>query len=250
MIVSWNDRLIENGEFALPISDGVFLRGEGIFETIRAEKGEPCLWRAHFERLCSSAKKLGLKIPDEGGLLESVRRVIEANELGSARVRLTLGEGCLVSAAELPEETSEIHVVTSSCPVNELSPLAQVKCTSYAENMILLRESGVDEVIRPNTRGEVCEGCISNLFFVKEGVIHTPSVKTGCLPGVMRGEVVRNLEVREGEWPMELLEEVDEIWLSNALRRLRTVTTFNGRKMANPSDLFAGALASVSSHGV
>ena len=103
-------------------------------------------------------------------------------------------------------------------------------------------------MIRPNTRGEICEGCISNLFFVKEGLIHTPSLKTGCLPGVMRGELVRNLEVREGEWPMELLEEVEEIWLSNALRRLRPLTTFNGREMAKSSDLFVGALASVSSY--
>jgi branched-subunit amino acid aminotransferase/4-amino-4-deoxychorismate lyase len=188
---------------------------------------------------------LGLKIPDRLVLQDWIGRVIVANQLLSAKLRLTLGEGCLISAEPLPEERGEIHVVTSNYPINEKSPLAQIKCTSYAENMFLLRESGVDEVIRPNTRGEICEGCISNLFFVKTGIIYTPSLQTGCLPGVMRQEVMRHIEVREVEWAMADLKSCDEIWLSNALRRLRAVTSMNGRNLAKPSDLFAKALVSV-----
>jgi branched-subunit amino acid aminotransferase/4-amino-4-deoxychorismate lyase len=245
MIVCWNGHLIEGGEFSLRVSDGVFLRGEGVFETIRADKGEPCLWNQHFERLAYSAEKLGLKIPDRLVLQERIGRVIVANQLLSAKLRLTLGEGCLISAEPLPKERGEIHVVTSNCPINEKSPLAQIKCTSYAENMFLLRESGVDEVIRPNTRGEICEGCISNLFFVKTGIIYTPSLQTGCLPGVMRQEVMRHIEVREVEWAMADLKSCDEIWLSNALRRLRAVTSINGRNLAQPSELFSKALVSV-----
>lgn len=245
MIVSWNGHLIEGGEFTLQVSDGVFLRGEGVFETIRAEKGEPCLWNQHFERLAYSAEKLGLKIPGRLILLDWIRRVIVANQLLTARLRLTLGEGCLISAEPLPEERDEIHVVTSNCPINEQSPLAQIKCTSYAENMFLLRESGADEVIRPNTRGEICEGCISNIFFVKDSVIYTPSLETGCLPGVMRQEVMRHIKVREVEWVMADLKDCDEIWLSNALRRLRGVTSINGRILPRPSVLLSTALAKV-----
>jgi branched-subunit amino acid aminotransferase/4-amino-4-deoxychorismate lyase len=111
--------------------------------------------------------------------------------------------------------------------------------------MFLLRESGVDEVIRPNTRGEICEGCISNLFFTKNGVIYTPSLQTGCLPGVMRQEVMRHIEVREVEWAMADLKSCDEIWLSNALRRLRAVTSIDGLDLAKPSELFSKALACV-----
>jgi branched-subunit amino acid aminotransferase/4-amino-4-deoxychorismate lyase len=245
MIVSWNGHLIEGGEFTLRVSDGVFLRGEGVFETIRTDKGEPCLWNQHFERLAYSAKKLGLIIPDQLVLLDWIRRVIVANQLLSARLRVTLGEGCLISAESLPEEQAEIHVVTSDCPINEQSPLAQIKCTSYAENMLILRQSGVDEVIRPNTRGEICEGCISNLFFVKSEMIYTPSLQTGCLPGVMRQEVMRHIEVREVEWAMADLKSCDEIWLSNALRRLRAVTSIDGRDLAKPTKLFFEALACV-----
>jgi branched-subunit amino acid aminotransferase/4-amino-4-deoxychorismate lyase len=111
--------------------------------------------------------------------------------------------------------------------------------------MFLLRESGADEVIRPNTRGEICEGCISNLFFVKDSVIYTPSLETGCLPGVMRQEVMRYIKVREVEWVMADLKNCDEIWLSNALRRLRGVTSINGRILPRPSKLLSRALAKV-----
>ena len=148
-------------------------------------------------------------------------------------------------AGSLLEDQAEMHVVTYDCPINEQIPLAQIKCTSYAENMFLLRESGVDEVIRPNTRGEICEGCISNLFFAKNGLIYTPSLQTGCLPGVMRQEVMRHIEVREVEWAMADLKSCDEIWLSNALRRLRAVTSIDGLDLAKPSELFSKALACV-----
>ena len=61
----------------------------------------------------------------------------------------------------------------------------------------------------------------------------------------MRQEVMRHIEVREVEWAMVDLESCDEIWLSNALRRLRAVTSINGRNLAQPSELFSKALVSV-----
>ena len=145
-------------------------------------------------------------------------------------MRVTLGQECLITAEAIPEEVKGLQVVTSDCPVNEKSPLAQIKCTSYAENMLLLRQSGADEVIRPNTRGELCEGCISNVFFVKDGLLHTPSLKTGCLPGVMRRHVITKNEVNEGEWPLSILDDADEVWLSNAVRGLRFVSFLDGRE--------------------
>lgn len=245
MIVSWNGTLLDGGEITLPVSDAVFLRGEGVFETIRAENGHPQLWEAHYQRLTESAQKFGFAPPPSQVLRGSVEGLISANQLTEARVRITLGTGCLITAEPLPDVEETIDVVTSDCPVNERSPLAQVKCTSYAENMMLLREVGASEVIRPNTRGELCEGCISNVFFVKEGIIHTPSLKSGCLPGVMRQRVIDCVEVKEGEWPLRVLDGVEEIWLSNALRRLRLVSSLNGRRFGEASGLFARISAKI-----
>ncbi len=238
MIVSWNGSLVKEGRISLPVSDAVFLRGEGVFETIRAESGRPCLWQKHYDRLAKSALRMGWTTPDRCILESQVVEVLEANQLESARVRITLGNECLITAEPLPEVEGKLSVVSIDCPVNERSPLAGVKCTSYAENMMLLRASGADEAIRPNMVGELCEGCISNVFFVKDGDIFTPALETGCLPGVMRAEVIRVVSVTEGHWPLDVLREADELWLSNSLRRLRSVNLLNGHDLGRESSLF------------
>lgn len=238
MIVSWNGRLVTGGMVDLPVTDPLFLRGEGVFETMRFEGGRVCLGRRHFDRLQASAKAMGWALPTADELERQVLAVVEANGLAAARVRLTVGREILITAAELPEDVPDVEVVTCDLPVNERSPLAGLKGTSYAEPRLILERYGVAEVIRPNTRGELCEGCYSNVFFVKDGRVFTPALESGCLPGVMRAEVMDRIEVEEGMWPVEVLQEADEVWLTNAIRRVRRVTKLDDREMVGPSALF------------
>ena len=44
----------------------------------------------------------------------------------------------------------------------------------------------VFDAIFCNTRGEVCEGARSNVYVERDGVLLTPPVSSGLLPGVMR----------------------------------------------------------------
>lgn len=238
MTVSWNGKLVESGKIEITPGDATYLRGEGVFETMRAENRKVSHWRDHYERLNGAARAFGFEVPGEDGLEGCVREVLQANELEQARVRITLGQNCLVTAEALSVSLERPRVVTSECPVNELSPLAGIKCTSYAENMLLLRGSGADEVIRPNLKGELCEGCISNVFFVKKGEVFTPALETGCLPGVMRRNVLRQAKIEEGRWPISVLAEAEEIWLSNATRKLTAVAEIDGRFLGPPSEMF------------
>ena len=231
MIVSWNGELVDRGVVELPVTDALFLRGEGVFETMRFEAGAICLWERHYRRLMNSASRIGWKIPGESELEQTIKAVVRENDLDPARVRATVGKEILITVTELDETSSKVKAGITSHPVNERSPLAGIKGTSYAENIWILRESVMDEVIRPNTVGELCEGCISNVFFIKDGKVHTPSLDTGCLPGVMRAEIIDRVEVIEGCWPIEVLHEAEAIWLTNATRRLRLVTEFEGKSM-------------------
>lgn len=240
MIVSWNGDLMDEGKIQIPAFDPMLLQGMGVFETVRVIEGEVMYWEDHFERLSRSLEGLGVReSPREQEMKAQIESVLKANQLASARVRVTFGSNCLITARELAEDAKTITAVTDeSHPVNERSVLTGIKSTSYAENIQLMRIHG-GEVIRPNTRGELCEGCISNVFFVKDGKIHTPALETGCLPGVMRSQIIRRIEVKEGRWPFEILREVDEIWLSNAIRKIRCVTRLDDREMpAPPSEFF------------
>lgn len=246
MIVSWNDRLLAEEEVKVSPFDGGLLRGEGVFETMRALDGRVCFWARHYSRLLNSAARLSIVVPDPEVIERGIAHVLEGNELtgGLARIRLTLSENLLITAVPLPHPAKACRVVTSASPINEWSPLVGAKVCSYAENMTVLRASGVDEAIRPNTRGELCEGCLSNVFFVKDGVVNTPSLKTGCLPGVSRSVMLeRNPEFLEGRWPVAILGQAEEVWLTSSTRLMTWVDEFDGRAMGPPSELFQRTLA-------
>jgi len=240
MIVSWNESLVEADEVKVSASNAMLLRGEGVFETIRVISGEALYFEDHCRRLTSSAQRLGLMVPREQTLDQRIKELVRENGLTDARVRVTLGEDCLVTAEALEPEilSVAVSILGKAHPVNERSPLAGVKCISYAENMVLLRLADTDEVLRANTRGDLCEGCLSNVFFVKNGKVHTPALETGCLAGVMRQQVMKLTDVEEGVWPFEIVNEADEIWMSNSIRRLRFVSSIDGKSKGEASELF------------
>ena len=236
MIVSWNEQLVAEEDVRVSVRSAMLLRGEGVFETLRVKQGQVMYWADHAERLANGAERLGFKMPTS--LEEGIGKVAEANGLGDARMRITLGEDVLVTASELEESSESLTAVTSEVfPINEKGLLAGVKCCSYAENMMLLRSVEAEEVLRQNTRGELCEGCVSNIFFVLKGQICTPSLEVGCLPGVMRKQVIRTVNVEEGLWPIAVLQEAEEVWVSNATKKLRFVRELDGRLMGEPSGL-------------
>src|SRR5690606_34205741 len=75
----------------------------------------------------------------------------------------------VVAAAPLTAWPAETDAVTVPWPRNERSPIAGVKTTSYAENVVMLAEAhkvGASEAIIPNTRGNLCEGTGTNVFVV------------------------------------------------------------------------------------
>ena len=86
----------------------------------------------------------------------------------------------------------------------------------------------VKECIFLNTSGYLAEGSKSNLFLVRGGVIYTPSVECGLLPGITRRRVMellnrQGIEVREGKYRVEELYESDEVFCTNSLMEVMPV---------------------------
>lgn len=80
--------------------------------------------------------------------------------------------------------------------------------------------------------GYLTEGIVSNLFFVKDGVVRTPSVDTGILPGVTRERVLElasaaGLPAEEGRYRWEDLLQSEEIWMTNSIQELVPITTLS-----------------------
>jgi 4-amino-4-deoxychorismate lyase len=77
---------------------------------------------------------------------------------------------------------------------------------------------GVDELIYMNTRGDLCEGTITNLFVRKGDVLVTPPISAGCLPGVLRSSLICAGKARVGKLREEDLQ--GEVYVGNSLRGL------------------------------
>ena len=242
-------------EFRINPSDRILLHGLGLFETLLAIDGRPAFCDRHLARLAKGCDRLGWSV-ETGGLRDAMIDLLESDRLtrGRARIRLTLsaGSGGLgdlaagadrllwLSAAELAENQEPAAVCIAPFPRNEHSPLAGLKCASYAESLIALdhaRRNGCSEALIFNTAGQLCEAATANVFLVNHGVLLTPPPDSGCLPGIARGvvlEIASSLGIPSRECTLtrdDVLQSA-EIFLSSSIRGPVAVTRIAGQSLA------------------
>ena len=238
--------------------------GTGVFEGIRcyATDRGPAIFRLtdHIRRLHNSAK-IHLMAPPYSvdQLIDAAKEVVRENGLESCYVRpiMWLGYGeiglnplnCRVHAAiacwpwgaYLGEEgfTTGVRVKVSSfrrLDPNVIPPAA--KATGQYLNSILAKvealKAGYDEAILLNTSGYVTDGSGENVFVVKDGVISTPPVSAGPLPGITRASVIaiaRDLgyEVRDDNLIRSDLYLADEVFFTGTAAEVVPIREIDDR---------------------
>ncbi len=237
-----NDQIVEQDQATLSISDSGFLYGMGLFETLRAAGGRIFALSDHLDRLLSSAGKLAIPCPfDKPWFETALHRVLQANELTDARIRLTLSPGSirqddspqptvLITAAAFqpyPREYYDkgVRVILSDYRQNPADPTTGHKTTSYFSRLFALQAAhrkNATEALWFTTDNCLAEGCISNVFLVKNSAIQTPSLDTPVLPGIARKHLCRiasveNVPLAESHLAIQDLLSADEVFLSNVI---------------------------------
>ena len=255
MRVWLNGRLLDDAEGpAIAVSDHGFTVGDGVFEAIKVVDGQPFALTRHLERLARSAAGLGLPEVDDDAVRRGVAAVLDGVDLPLGRIRITytagpspLGSGrgdhppTVVVAADTmgawPETTA---VVTVPWPRNERGALAGLKTTSYGENVRALAHAearGASEAVFANLQGHLCEGTGTNVFYVVDGELRTPTLDSGCLAGVTRALVLDWWGGVEVDEPIEVLDHADEIFLVSTTRDVQGVHRWNDRELDAPGPL-------------
>ena len=129
---------------------------------------------------------------------------------------------------------------------NESGALAGLKTTAYAGNLAALayaRERGAGEAVFPNTAGDLCEGTSTNVFYVVDGELRTPSLASGCLGGITRELVIEWCGAVEIDEPVEILHTADEVFLASTTRNVQPVGRVDGRRLSAPGPVTAKAMA-------
>ncbi|MFU8893362.1 MAG: aminotransferase class IV [Luteolibacter sp.] len=237
----------------LPIHDQSYLSGMGVFETIRAASGVPLFLDAHFTRLTKSASCFDLELPDFERVRDGIVGLLEKQRFEHARIRLTLsgeiasggvpfrfGGKSRTTLIAFPLEMAAarpVRLVTAPFRIDSASPLAGHKCTSYALHALAMRHAraaGGDEALMLDHEGNLAGGASANVFWVKNGVVQTPDARCGCRDGVTRERVLRacgqlDLRCRTTEAEPDVLDEADEIFITSAIRGVRSVIELDGR---------------------
>jgi len=238
MMLMLNGRLMAADTSALLASDRGFTLGDGLFETIKVRRGTPLRLDLHLARLRDGAAILRLPLPQEPNWLESaIATLLHANNLQDSALRLTISRGpgqrgllppdpCtptwVLTAAPLPPAMGPARAVTAeTVRRNQMSPLSRLKALSYLDNVLARLEAqdkGADDAVLLNTVGRVAETTIANIFVVgSDGILVTPPVIDGALPGVRRAELLRSMVAIERSISREDLLNAREVFLSNAI---------------------------------
>lgn len=199
--------------------------GFELVETLRLENGEYPLLGLHLERLTASAQALGFAC-DANSVAEALAVQAATNVEGVFRVRLTLAHsGCFkVTVAPLPENKPFWTVVLADEVLNVDDYLLRHKTTARSRyDRALAQLAATPEIFDAiffNTRGEVCEGARSTVFVERDGVLLTPPLACGLLPGVKRRQLLESGRAIEHVLKREDLLGASRLYVANALRGL------------------------------
>ncbi|MBU3090638.1 aminotransferase class IV [Clostridium sp. CF011] len=234
-----------NGELSVDkISlDSGFSFGRGAFETILV-KEKPLFLAEHIERLNRGLNTL------------NVNKKITETEIYAATQKLNCKncvlkimvseKNTIITKREMAYKQSDYDegfaLGLSEVRRNAHSNLTYVKSFNYIENIIerdKIIDKGYNEALFLNTEGFISEGAVSNIFFIKNGIIFTPKIKCGLLPGIVRDFIIRNLLpigfiVQEGEFTLEELMKAEGVFITNSIMGIMKVNKIED-KVVNES---------------
>ena len=261
---------------ALLTSNKSYRYGDGLFETIKVIRGRILLQALHLERLFSSMALLELRLPPlvtATVLKDMILELCQKNNcMESARVRLSVynGNGGLFEENhhagyciecwpldQINNRLNENGLVTGIFPegrksCDRFSGLKSASYQLYALAARYARKQQLNDCFVVNTRENIADSAIANLFLVKEGTLITPPLSEGGVDGVMRRYLLQQLPaagitVLEKPVSPGELQEADEVFLTNAIKGIRWVrqhgnTVFTCAKTVEIYDRFVKTL--------
>jgi branched-subunit amino acid aminotransferase/4-amino-4-deoxychorismate lyase len=222
-----NGKFVLESEARVSIFDRGFLYGDGCFETMRVYGGRMFRAGEHLERLLA---------PEE--FRAACRALIRYNavEEGVARIYQTRDSFVVTVQPRRFVAPRGLQAILSSVRVG--GRLSAYKTANRLPYILAQREAAAqeaDEAVLLNTAGRVVEFTASNLFAVKDGVLWTPPLGDGALPGITRRAVLSlareaGISTREESFGPEFLEAADEVFATNSLMEIAPVVSWGDQR--------------------
>jgi 4-amino-4-deoxychorismate lyase len=237
--------ILVNGENKgyISASDRGFQYGDGVFETIEVINAKPVFLKQHLDRLFIGCRTLRIPPPDLTTLKQEVQQVCLNIKLGVLKIIITRGIGgrgyCppvnpdatrVLSLHPFPDYVERYanqginaRFCKSRLGVNPV--LAGIKHLNRLEQIMARAEwddPEIQEGIVLNINEHVIEGTMSNLFYIKNRMLHTACLDTAGVSGVVRGVIKmiasqQNLNLIEHDYGQQSLLDADELFMCNSI---------------------------------
>jgi para-aminobenzoate synthetase/4-amino-4-deoxychorismate lyase len=198
-----------------------------IFETLLWQDGYTLL-EEHIRRMAESAEYFGFAFSEERlrTMLETAAETLPRGR--SWRLRAVLARDGKLELKHSPLEDRRFgRVLLAREAVSSRDTFLYHKTTMrqrYDKELARAQAAGCDDALFFNERGELTEGCIHNVFIVKNGEWHTPPARSGLLPGVYRAHrLAEHPGIRETVLTIDDLHLAEAVYLCNSVRGIYEV---------------------------
>jgi para-aminobenzoate synthetase/4-amino-4-deoxychorismate lyase len=201
-----------------------------IVETLLFCKGRFRYLKEHISRMSDSAAYLGF-VFNRKSCMEFIRgKGCKLAKSGNFRVRILLNKtgrlSCEHSQIDLPATKQPGILCVSSTKTDSGNPLLFHKTTYrpwYEKAMELAKNGKCLDTVFMNQSGEITECSTNNIFIKKRGMLFTPPVECGLLPGILRANLIKSGKCKEKILHFEDLLNADAVYCGNSVRGLRRV---------------------------
>ena len=248
--VSLNGKLLPSDQPFITADNRSFKYGDGFFETIKVLNGSIQLMAYHFDRIVKSAAILKMDI-------NHVEKQFLAKEILDVCVKNNCFRSSRVRVSFFRSETNKAEYIIEALPYLEnrktnfsidlfpdiqkpINILSNIKTANYLPNVMAsmyAQANSLDDCLICNTKGNICDSSKANVFIIKDGTIGTPALNEGCVEGTMRRFLiekaeVHNIQIIEEGISFGQLMEADEVFLTNAIIGIQSVTRCRNRNFS------------------
>ena len=255
-----------NGKFkdSISVLDRGLAYGDGFFETMQwLGKNNESLqgvefWNRHVKRIIKSAQILKIKIPNKNIFAEYKNKILTAAQKkdiyeGILKIIITRGVGgrgysyennmkptiiFIVFPNATPKQIESVNVKICKSTISDNVDISGLKHLNRLDSVQARSEwnnKNIFEGIFIDNNENILEGTMTNIFFVKNKSLVTPSIISSGINGIMRevvlvygkkffNEIIIR-EIRKHE-----IENFDEMFLTNSIIKVLPVKKCGKKK--------------------
>ena len=216
---------------------------DSVYEVIPFYNSKIIAFDKHISRLKNSCKALSISINIDKAS-EEIASLIKDNNFKNGYVYYQVSRGVDDIRSHIYKDSISVetfgYIIEHAFKSKSIKVMlcedlrwkrCDIKSTSLLGNVMSMNDAsqrGCDEIIM-HKNDFITEGGASNVFFISDDCVYTPSLSSNILPGITRELLIskikdKGIKVEEGQYTLKNLMNADIIWLTSSTKGLAPVS--------------------------